>query len=166
MSQFPAPNTAELVARLAMSLERRGLRLATAESCSGGLLAAALTARPGCSAWFEFGFVTYSNRAKQQLLGVSAALIDAQGAVSRACVEAMVSGALRVSGADLAVAISGVAGPDGGSPDKPVGTVWLAWGRRDGGVDSRCLHLAGGRGDVREQAVNQALVALLALIGK
>ncbi len=149
------------VARLASRLEERGWRLATAESCTGGLLAAALTARPGSSTWFECGYVTYSNTAKHRMLGVPEALIAAHGAVSQPVVEAMVAGALARSGADLAVAISGIAGPGGGTPDKPVGTVWLAWGTQEDGIDARRERFPGDREAVREQAVLRALEGLI-----
>ena len=105
----------------------RGLKLATAESCTGGLVANRITDVPGSSAVFTHGFVTYANEAKRDVLGVSQELLDAHGAVSEPVVRAMAEGALRVSGADIAVAVTGIAGPDGGTPEKPVGTVWLAW---------------------------------------
>lgn len=155
-----------LVAKLAQLLEVQGKRVTVAESCTGGLLAAALTALPGSSAWFEFGFVTYSNRAKQQLLGVPGEIFDREGAVSAACVTAMVEGALARSGADLGVAISGIAGPDGGSVTKPVGTVWLGWGRAGKKPDTCCLLLSGSRAEIREQAVNQVLIRLLQTLEK
>ena len=154
--------TGPLVARLADLLERRGWRLATAESCTGGLLAAALTERPGSSAWFECGYVTYSNSAKGRMLGVAQALISRHGAVSEAVVEAMVAGALERSGADLAVAISGIAGPGGAVPGKPVGTVCLAWAVRGHPALAVCDHYTGDRRAVREQAVHRALSGLVA----
>ncbi len=151
----------EIVARLAGLLERRGWRLATAESCTGGLLAAVLTERPGSSAWFECGYVTYSNTAKGRMLGVPQDLIARHGAVSEAVVEAMVAGALERSGADLAVAISGIAGPGGAVPGKPVGTVCLAWGFRGRPALAVHEHFAGDRRAVREQAVRRALSGLI-----
>jgi len=156
----------QLLERLARQLESRGQWVTTAESCTGGGVACALTARPGSSAWFEFGFVTYSNRAKQQLLGVPETIFTEQGAVSQACVEAMAQGALAASGADYAVAISGIAGPDGGTVDKPVGTVWFGWAARDGTPVSRRLQFVGDRAAVREAAIDQGLRGLLALIEK
>ena len=113
---------------LAAALRGRGWRMATAESCTGGLIAAACTELPGSSEWFERGFVTYSNEAKTTMLGVPAALIAAHGAVSEEVARAMVEGALRHAPVQLAVAVTGIAGPGGAVPGKPVGTVWLAWG--------------------------------------
>jgi len=150
------------VAELAQLLEPRGLKLSTAESCTGGWLAKTLTDRPGSSAWFEFGFVTYGNNAKLVLLGVRAATLKAHGAVSQEVAEEMASGARRVSGADLAVAITGVAGPAGGSPDKPVGTVWLAWSGADGQLGAELREFPGDRLAVRRQAVVAALDGTIA----
>ena len=118
------------VLALGEALRRRGWFMATAESCTGGLIAAACTSVAGSSDWFERGFVSYSNAAKTELLGVDAALIAAHGAVSEAVVRAMAQGALARAGVDLAVAVTGIAGPGGGSVDKPVGTVWLGLARR------------------------------------
>src|SRR5690606_15281969 len=109
------------------ALSVRDWRVATAESCTGGGVAAAITITPGSSAWFEYGFVSYANNAKQALLGVAPATLSQEGAVSEAVVLEMVAGALLVSQANIAVAVSGVAGPGGGSPEKPVGYVWFAW---------------------------------------
>jgi nicotinamide-nucleotide amidase len=150
--------------RLAAVRLRDGRRLATAESCTGGFIAKCLTDVPGSSAWFERGYVTYSNAAKSTDLGVSAALIARQGAVSEPVARAMARGALRASGADLAVAVTGIAGPDGGTPGKPVGTVWFAWARRQGtriAVSSRCRRFRGDRDAVRRQTVAQAIAGLL-----
>lgn len=119
---------ATVVAELAVHLQRRGWMLVCAESCTGGGVAAALTDLAGSSAWFDRGFVTYSNQAKQDMLGVSPETLAKFGAVSRETVTEMARGALLHSGAQLSVAISGIAGPGGGTPDKPVGTVWIAWG--------------------------------------
>lgn len=148
---------------LANLLLERGWMLATAESCTGGLIAAACTDLAGSSRWFERGFVTYSNAAKTELLGVAPALIAEHGAVSDAVVRAMVQGALAHSGAQVAVAVTGVAGPDGGSADKPVGTVWLGWAT-PGGVHSACHHFAGDRATVRRASVRTALTQLLTLL--
>jgi nicotinamide-nucleotide amidase len=147
------------VERLAGLLAARGERLATAESCTGGLIAAACTARAGSSDWFERGFVSYSNEAKTELLGVDAALIAAHGAVSEEVARAMVAGALARSRATLAVAVTGIAGPGGAVPGKPVGTVWLAWGRA-GAVQAERLQLAGDRDAVRGATVAMALQRL------
>jgi len=152
------------VADLARLLGQRGWRLATAESCTGGLLSATLTERPGSSSWFECGFVTYSNRAKQRLLGVPEGLIAAHGAVSEAVVEAMVDGALERSRAEIAVAISGIAGPGGAVPGKPVGTVCLAWGTCQGVGPVVREAFPGDRRTVREQAVRRALEGLIDLL--
>jgi len=135
--------------------------IATAESCTGGLLSAALTEVPGSSAWFMAGWVTYSNAAKQRDLGVDAQLIDQHGAVSGPVVQAMAQGAQRRAATDWAIAVSGVAGPGGGSPEKPVGTVWLSWaGPHDQRIEQ--CHFAGERSAVRQAAVRHALATLLA----
>ncbi|MBS7689839.1 CinA family protein [Pseudomonas lalucatii] len=136
-----------------------------AESCTGGGIAEAITRIPGSSAWFEAGYVTYSNSQKSKQLGVPEELFASVGAVSREVVEAMVRGAQAASGARYAVAVSGVAGPDGGSREKPVGTVWLAWG--DGGqLFSQRRQFAGDRAEVRRQTVKAALEGLLDLLAK
>jgi nicotinamide-nucleotide amidase len=127
-----------LAARVIDLLRERGQTLATAESCTGGLIASLLTRIPGSSDAFHAGFVTYSNDAKQTMLGVSAASLEAEGAVSEPVVREMAQGAMERSGADYAIAVSGIAGPGGGTPDKPVGTVWLAWGSQDA-LHTRCL---------------------------
>jgi nicotinamide-nucleotide amidase len=150
---------APAVERLAATLAARGERIATAESCTGGLIAAACTARAGSSDWFERGFVTYSNEAKTELIGVDAALIAAHGAVSEEVARAMVAGALAHSRATLAVAVTGIAGPGGAVPGKPVGTVWLAWGRA-GAVRAERLQLPGDRDAVRGATVAMALQRL------
>jgi nicotinamide-nucleotide amidase len=143
---------------LAQLLRERGLRLVTAESCTGGLIAAACTALAGSSDWFERGFVTYSNQAKTEMLGVPAALIAAHGAVSGEVACAMAAGALAHSPADLAVAVTGIAGPGGATPGKPVGTVWLALARRgEGEASAQHLQLGGDRHAVRDQTVTRAL---------
>jgi len=134
--------------------------LATTESCTGGMIAAACTDLAGSSAWFERGFVTYSNAAKTELLGVDATLIAAQGAVSEAVVRAMAAGALVHSRAQVALAVTGVAGPSGGSADKPVGTVWFGWATPKG-VSSEAQHFDGDRAAVRQATVQHALLGLL-----
>ena len=150
------------VQAIASALRSRGLRLATAESCTGGLIAAACTSLAGSSDWFERGFVSYSNEAKTELLGVPQELLAAHGAVSEAVVRAMAEGALQRSSAQRAVAVTGIAGPGGATQDKPVGTVWLAVARSDGGTTALLLQLAGDRAAVRHQTVTRALRALLA----
>jgi len=155
--------TDTLVAELATLLRAQGWRLATAESCTGGLIAAACTALAGSSDWFERGFVTYSNAAKTEAIGVPAALIAAHGAVSAEVAVAMAEGALAHSPADLAVAVTGIAGPGGAVPGKPVGTVWLGLARRGVPARAELLQLAGDRAGVREQTVQIALQRLVML---
>jgi nicotinamide-nucleotide amidase len=137
--------------------------MATAESCTGGLIAAACTDLAGSSTWFERGFVTYSNAAKTEMLGVEAALITQFGAVSEPVVRAMALGALRHSQAKVAVAVTGVAGPSGGTADKPVGTVWIGWATPSG-VSAELRHFSGDRADVRSATVQHALSELLRLL--
>jgi len=153
------------VLALADALRRRGWYLATAESCTGGLIAAACTAVAGSSDWFERGFVTYSNTAKTEMLGVDPGLIAAHGAVSDAVAQAMARGAVERAGVDLGVAVTGIAGPGGATPGKPVGLVWLAvaWRGADAHIQVRAerLQLSGDRRAVREQTVRQALKRLL-----
>ncbi|MFW6346912.1 MAG: CinA family protein [Halomonas sp.] len=149
-----------LAERLGRRCRERGVTITCAESCTGGGLASAITAVAGSSDWFETGYVTYADAAKSRLLGVPEALLETHGAVSREVVEAMVVGACRDSGAALGVAISGVAGPGGGSAEKPVGTVWLAWGDAEG-QQAECHRYPGDRRAVREQAVREGLVGLL-----
>ena len=139
---------------------QKSATVTSAESCTGGGVAQAITAVAGSSAWFERSFVTYANSAKQEMLGVDGALLKEHGAVSEPVVISMVKGAARLARADYAVAISGIAGPDGGSEDKPVGTVWFAW-RSPNGVVARKYLLSGGRHSVREQAVKISLQELL-----
>ncbi|MFT6914294.1 MAG: nicotinamide-nucleotide amidase [Motiliproteus sp.] len=153
-----------LIETLSTALLQRHWTLVTAESCTGGGIAWQLTEQAGSSAWLEGGFITYSNAMKQRLLGVSAELLEQQGAVSRGCVDAMAHGALAHSPAQLSVAVSGIAGPGGGSLEKPVGTVWIAWARSDGVNRSRLFNFNGDRQAVREQAVEQAITGLLAVI--
>jgi nicotinamide-nucleotide amidase len=138
------------------ALRQRGWRLASAESCTGGLIAAACTAVAGSSDWFERGWVTYSNEAKHEELGVPLALIARHGAVSEAVALSMARGALEHAGVELAVSVTGIAGPGGAVPGKPVGTVWLAWGTPHG-FQAECLHLDGDRGAVRAATVVAAL---------
>ena len=149
-----------LVSPLADVLRRKGWRMAAAESCTGGLIAAACTSLAGSSDWFERGFVTYSNAAKCELLGVDAALLAAHGAVSGEVACAMATGALARSPADVAVAVTGIAGPTGAVPGKPVGTVWLALMQRGGAARAERLQLDGDRASVRAQTLGIALQRL------
>jgi nicotinamide-nucleotide amidase len=149
------------VAALAQALKARGWRIATAESCTGGLIAAACTELAGSSDWFERGFVSYSNQAKTDLLGVPADLIAAHGAVSEPVARAMAEGALQRAGVEVAVAVTGIAGPGGSSAAKPVGTVWLAWAVRGGATLARCEIFPGDRAQVRQSTCEQALAGLL-----
>jgi nicotinamide-nucleotide amidase len=153
--------TFELAACLGEALRRGGLRVAAAESCTGGLIAGAITAIPGSSLWFERGFVTYSNDAKVEMLGVSPATLAAAGAVSEATAAEMATGALARSRADVAVAVTGIAGPDGGTPDKPVGTVCFAWARTGRAVATATRRFSGDRAAVRAASVGWALQGLL-----
>lgn len=147
--------------RLGAVLVARGDRVAVAESCTGGWIAKILTDVPGSSAWFDRGFVTYSNAAKQTMLRVPETTLSEYGAVSAATVEAMVTGALTGSEAKLAVATSGVAGPGGGTVDKPVGLVWFGWARRGHTPVVRCAQLEGDRATIRAESVRIALVGLI-----
>ena len=156
-------NADGLCAQLAQALLQHGWKLATAESCTGGLIAARCTAQSGSSAWFERGMVTYSNEAKCDMLGVPPALISAHGAVSEPVVRAMVAGAVTHSLAQVAVAVTGVAGPLGGSPEKPVGTVWFGWSVA-GRVSTAVRQFPGDRAAVRAATVLHALSQLLVLL--
>jgi nicotinamide-nucleotide amidase len=155
-----------LAAHVGGALKSHGLMLVTAESCTGGGVATAITDVAGSSAWFERGFITYSNLAKQQMLGVSEATLKQHGAVSEATVREMVAGALANSTAQVALAVSGIAGPDGGTADKPVGTVWFAWGVKHGVTLARLHHLAGNRSEIRSMAVHIALQGVQELLGQ
>ena len=152
-------------ADLAAILQKNGWYMATAESCTGGMIAAACTDLAGSSAWFDRGFVTYSNAAKTELLGVDPVLIESHGAVSEPVARAMAQGALARSPAQVvvAVAVTGVAGPGGGSADKPVGTVWFGWAT-PAGVASEVRHFGGDRAAVRQATVAHALTRLLDLL--
>jgi nicotinamide-nucleotide amidase len=151
----------ELVETLANRLIPRGLMLVTAESCTGGWLAQAITSAPGSSQWFERGFVTYSNASKHEVLGVKEETLARYGAVSGQSAEEMAAGALRHSHAQVSVAITGIAGPGGGSDEKPVGTVWIAWGREGDEVQAKLYCFTGDRHAIRGQAVTAALRGLI-----
>ncbi|MBI4754725.1 MAG: nicotinamide-nucleotide amidase [Betaproteobacteria bacterium] len=153
-----------LAAAVGEALLARGLMLATAESCTGGWVARALTAIAGSSGWFERGFVTYSNAAKQEMLGVGGDTLATHGAVSEATAREMAAGALTHSHAAVALAITGIAGPTGGSPAKPVGTVCFAWSLGGAGVHAETRCFSGDREAIRRQSVAHALARLLALL--
>jgi nicotinamide-nucleotide amidase len=163
-SNMSADDLHQLAERLGEALLARGFMLATAESCTGGWASMALTAVAGSSAWFERGFVTYSNAAKQDMLGVQSETLAAHGAVSEAVVREMAQGAVARSGAQAGLAISGIAGPGGGSAAKPVGLVCLGWVVPGAKARARCLQCTGGREDVRCQAVVLAFEGLLELL--
>lgn len=149
--------------QISLELLKHSHLLATAESCSGGMIAAACTDLAGSSQWFERGFVTYSNAAKVEMLGVPAALIEQEGAVSEAVARAMANGALAHSQAHVSLAVTGVAGPTGGSEAKPVGTVWFAW-CVNGETHSEMQHFAGDRAAIRAATVRYALQRLLGFL--
>ncbi len=154
----------ELAIRVGELLKSHGMMLATAESCTGGQVAMAITAIAGSSAWFERGFVTYANAAKVEMLGVRQSTLDGHGAVSELAVREMAEGALRQSHAHIALAVSGIAGPAGGTPEKPVGTVWFAWSLSDGATRAEKFHLAGDRSQIRNQATRIALQGVVDLL--
>jgi nicotinamide-nucleotide amidase len=151
----------QLMAQVGPYLLARQMKVCTAESCTGGYLAQMLTALPGSSAWFDCGFVTYSNSAKQKILQVPEDVILKHGAVSETVAINMAMGALSLSSADLAISITGIAGPGGATPDKPLGTVWFAWQLREYDAMTRCEHFSGDREAVRQQAVMMALKMIL-----
>lgn len=160
MNQSPAPTDEELhvlAAAVGALLEARGQHIVTAESCTGGWIAKLFTDIPGSSGWFEGAAVSYGNEAKQAMLGVTAATLDQYGAVSRECALEMVAGALGRLDATIAVAVTGIAGPGGGSPEKPVGSVWLAWMCTDGAAHAELRHFDGDRDAVRRRTVAAAL---------
>src|ERR1700744_6736266 len=160
----PVPTDADLMAlaeQVAAAAQQRRLMLVTAESCTGGWIAKALTDLPGSSACFDAGVVTYSYEAKQALLGVNPRTLERTGAVSEETALEMVSGALSRFGAGIAVAVTGIAGPSGGTVDKPVGTVWISWKCRGGYPRAQLFHFPGDRESVRRQTVAAALVGML-----
>ena len=161
MSDIDQESLELLAERVGALLRSNGQRLATAESCTGGWVAQCLTAIAGSSEWFERGFVTYSNEAKQEMLGVSADTLNIHGAVSEATALAMAVGALKQSHADWALAITGIAGPSGGLPGKPVGTVCFSWAGPDGQLSTETRHFNGNRAEIRAQSVARALNGLL-----
>jgi len=154
----------KIAAALVAELAQAGKAVSTAESCTGGWVAKAITDIAGASAVFHYGIVSYSNGAKEQILGVQNRTLEDHGSVSEPVVEEMSSGALNLSGADIGIAVSGVAGPDGGSDEKPVGTVWFAWAIRESGkirTDTNCQHFDGDRELIRELTVAHALQGAL-----
>lgn len=163
---MPDPTLYRLAEEVGAALKRRGLMLATAESCTGGWIAEAITMVPGSSEWFERGFVTYTYISKREMLGVREATLERHGAVAEEVVLEMAQGALARSHAQVAVAVSGVAGPGGGTPEKPVGTVCIAWGVQDGTPRAETQHFSGDREAVRRQSVGHALKGLLALLAR
>lgn len=163
MAMLSIPTDADLLAlaeQVSIEVQRHKLMLVTAESCSGGWIAKALTDLPGSSAWFDAGVVTYSYGAKEALLGVNPRTLERTGAVSEETALEMVSGALARFGAGVAVAVTGIAGPSGGTPDKPVGTVWISWKRRGGYAHAKLFHFDGDREAVRRQTVAAALAGI------
>jgi nicotinamide-nucleotide amidase len=153
----------DLAVRVGQALKAKGWMLVTAESCTGGWVGEAVTMVPGSSEWFERGFITYTNIAKQEMLGVKAATLEVYGAVSEQTVREMVAGALANSHGHIAIAVSGVAGPSGGTPAKPVGTVCLAWGTGDAAATAVTRHYPGDREAVRRQSVLEVLEGALQL---
>jgi nicotinamide-nucleotide amidase len=158
-------NFEDLVAKVGQALVARHSMVVTAESCTGGMIAEALTSIGGSTAWFDRAYVTYSYESKKEMLGVRESTIQTQGAVSEACVQEMALGALQQSHARVSVACSGIAGPGGGSADKPVGTVWMAWARQGHDrVETQRFLFSGDRQSVREQATEAALKGVLAIL--
>lgn len=150
----------QYIQEIAQQCIAKNRTIACAESCTGGGLGYALTSISGSSTWFVGGFITYSNQAKQDWLGVSADILAEHGAVSEVCVKAMVQGVLFKTKADLGIAITGIAGPTGATPDKPVGTIWLGWGRANQAIQTKELKLSGTREEIRQQTISQAIFQL------
>lgn len=147
----------KLAEQLGRLLKASGKTIATAESCTGGWIAQTITEIPGSSVWFDRGFVTYSNAAKVQMLGISVQLLEDYGAVSAEAATAMAAAALTHSNADIAVAVTGIAGPDGGTQEKPVGTVFIAWAHKSGAAKVVKKQFSGNRRQIREQTVKSAI---------
>ena len=156
----------QLAAQAGEALHEHGLMLVTAESCTGGGVASAITEIAGSSAWFDRGFVTYSNQSKFEMLGVTLDTLARFGAVSEATVREMVAGALQHSHAQVALAVSGIAGPSGGTPEKPAGMVWFSWGIKNGLCVARMHRLVGTRAEIRVQAVYIALQGVIELLSR
>ncbi|MCO1336056.1 CinA family protein [Microbulbifer sp. OS29] len=161
-------NITQLAQKLGSELEKRGWCATSAESCTGGAIAAAITSVAGASSWFDGAVVSYANRIKSAVLSVDSNDLDQFGAVSEPVVRQMACGVLAMMDANLAVAVSGIAGPDGGTPDKPVGTVWIAWAHAEGQepvqIDAKCFLLSGDRAEVQIQTVIEALKGMLAIV--
>ena len=166
MARITDSELQQLAIELGAKLKARRWMIATAESCTGGWIGQVLTAIPGSSDWYERGFITYANAAKQEMLGVPAATLEQHGAVSEETARAMATGALAHSHAHTALAISGIAGPGGGTPQKPVGTVCYGWALADGTQMSSTCRLIGDREEIRSRAVAAALRGLIELIGQ
>lgn len=156
-------STLQLASDLGQTLKDKGWRLTCAESCTGGGIGYAITSVSGSSAWFERAFITYSDDAKQELLGVENSMLIVEGAVSAKVAEQMASGALKVAKADLAIAVSGIAGPDGGSPEKPVGTVWFGFATQNKVLSVR-QRFVGDRQQIRSQSIEFALQQALQIL--
>ncbi|WP_371860797.1 CinA family protein [Vibrio sagamiensis] len=161
MMEVNSKSIGQISALLGEALGKKGLSMTTAESCTGGGVASAITDIAGSSAWFDRAFITYSNQAKMEMLDVNSVVLESHGAVSEPVVKAMVEGALRHSDAHIGAAISGIAGPGGGSVDKPVGTVCFAFADREGWLKTETLHFDGDRRQVRQLAIQHVLVRLL-----
>lgn len=154
-----------LVSEVAAALKQNNKMVVTAESCTGGMIAEVLTCLPGSTAWFDRAYITYSYESKIEMLGVRQTTLQRNGAVSRTCVEEMVIGALQSSHATMSVACSGIAGPSGGTEDKPVGTVWMSWALQGhNNLESRCFHFDGDRDAVRQQCTVEALKGILEIL--
>ena len=164
MQQVTESELRELAEQLGECMKAKGMMLASAESCTGGWLAKIITDIPGSSAWFTGSVVSYSNEAKQSLLGVNESTLNEFGAVSGETVLEMSDGLFAHTDADVAVSVSGIAGPDGGTEEKPVGLVWLSWGKRDKSVFANPFNFDGDREEVRKQSIKQALNCLLDLL--
>ena len=164
MARVAESELKQLAQELGVKLQARQWSVATAESCTGGLVGQLLTSLPGCSGWFERGFITYSNVSKQEMLGVPAATLEAFGAVSEETASAMAKGALQHSHAHVSLSITGIAGPDGGTPQKPVGMVCYGWALKDGLVLSSTCRLSGDRDEIRSRAAAAAIRGLIELL--
>jgi len=164
MTPIKEQELSDLAEQLGECMKAKGLKLASAESCTGGWLAKIITDIPGSSAWFAGSVVCYSNASKHSLLGVDEGILNEFGAVSGETVLALSDGLFARTDADVAISVSGIAGPGGGTEDKPVGLVWLSWGKRDKSVFANPFHFDGSREDVRKQSIKQALNNLLDLL--